>query len=347
MKPLLYNSKFEHLNMIKFSIIIPVFNGENFINQCIESIIDENYFNYEIIVINDGSTDNTPNILDNLSKQYNFIKVLHVNNGGVSKARNIGINKAQGEYISFVDADDFVTKNYISELFDLIEKKKDLYLFNYIRWISKDKEEIGRLRIPEGEYSDKKILYNEACGLEICCLSVCLAIFRRDIIIQNKLSFNINMKTCEDFMFSLSYYQYVNSFCIKNIPLYYYRLNNNSATIKRKLSHANDYATVFNKIRFIQDEKNIEKEHIDEFNIRWTRWIIELIANYSKQGIKKNEICKNVYNQSYYNKTLQMKGYGMMFYIENLLLKMKSPIICNIYISLLSKLKYCLGKYKL
>lgn len=55
MKPLLYNSKFEHLNMIKFSIIIPVFNGENFINQCIESIIDENYFNYEIIVINDGS----------------------------------------------------------------------------------------------------------------------------------------------------------------------------------------------------------------------------------------------------------------------------------------------------
>ena len=148
-------------------------------------------------------------------------------------------------------------------------------------------------------------------------------------------------------MFSLSYYQYVNSFCIKNIPLYYYRLNNNSATIKRKLSHANDYATVFNKIRFIQDEKNIEKEHIDEFNIRWTRWIIELIANYSKQGIKKNEIFKNVYNQSYYNKTLQMKGYGMMFYIENLLLKMKSPIICNIYISLLSKLKYCLGKYKL
>ena len=102
---------------MRVSVIIPVYNLEKYIGRCLDSLISQDFSDYEVIVVNDGSTDNTALICDEYAKKYNFIKAVHKKNGGVSSARNLGIDLAEGEYIMFVDGDDYVTSNYISTMY--------------------------------------------------------------------------------------------------------------------------------------------------------------------------------------------------------------------------------------
>lgn len=93
---------------LKFSVIIPVYNVENYLKECIESVLKQNYLNYEVILVDDGSTDSSGTICDFYSKTYKKVSVIHKKNGGLSDARNAGLNVAQGEYIVFVDSDDWI-----------------------------------------------------------------------------------------------------------------------------------------------------------------------------------------------------------------------------------------------
>ena len=96
---------------MKFSIIIPVYNVEKYIEKCLISILEQSYSDYEIIVVDDGSKDKSGVICDEFSQKYNQITVIHIPNGGVSNARNIGISKATGEYYWFIDSDDYIKPN--------------------------------------------------------------------------------------------------------------------------------------------------------------------------------------------------------------------------------------------
>ena len=102
------------------SIIIPVFNLENYLKKCVESLLSQTYSNIEILLIDDGSTDNSPAICDELNIADNRIKVYHQNNSGVSKARNYGLDKMIGEYVTFVDGDDYVSPDFIETLYNAI-----------------------------------------------------------------------------------------------------------------------------------------------------------------------------------------------------------------------------------
>lgn len=332
---------------MRLSIIIPAYNAEGFIEKCIDSIIDNNFNAYEIIVIDDGSTDKTPEILDRMAIQYCCMRVFHVNNGGVSEARNLGIEKAQGEYLAFVDADDFVEEGYVSKLLSYISQNVDLVLFNYERWLSADKHETGRLQLSEGRHDCRNDLFNEACGLEVVCLSVCLALYKRKIIEDNNLRFDKSMKTCEDFMFSLRYYLYVKSFFVSHETLYYYRLNESSVTSRRSVQHAYDYAKVYDSMVTMMKRERIDETHKMTFNERWSRWIVSLIANYKMQGMKSKEIYSIVYCQPYFIPTTKMKGRGVRFFIDHFLLKHRLSTICYLYLGLLSSVKKLFGSYKL
>ena len=92
----------------KISIVIPVYNVEKYLQECVDSVVKQSYKNIEIILVDDGSKDNSPKLCDELAKTDDRIKVIHKENGGVSSARNVGLANAEGEYIAFVDADDFV-----------------------------------------------------------------------------------------------------------------------------------------------------------------------------------------------------------------------------------------------
>ena len=103
------------------SVIVPIYNVEKYLTKCIESIINQTYKNLEIILVDDGSPDKSPIICDEYAKKDNRIKVIHKKNGGLSDARNYGMSLATGEYISFIDSDDYVTDDYIMTLYSLIE----------------------------------------------------------------------------------------------------------------------------------------------------------------------------------------------------------------------------------
>lgn len=102
------------------SVIVPLYNVEKYIGQCVESILKQSYENFEIVLVDDGSTDNSSNIIDRYGDKDTRVKVFHKPNGGISDARNFGLEHTQGEYITFVDSDDFVGVDYLKKLVDLI-----------------------------------------------------------------------------------------------------------------------------------------------------------------------------------------------------------------------------------
>ena len=143
------------------SIIIPVYNVEKFLHNCLDSVLKQTYRNLEIILIDDGSTDNSGKICDNYAKIDNRIIVIHKENGGVSSARNVALKIAKGDYIVWIDSDDFISKNMITYLCEkILEFNADIYFFNY-NIIKKDKiEKIKLLNLPNGIISKKEVLQN-------------------------------------------------------------------------------------------------------------------------------------------------------------------------------------------
>lgn len=119
--------------MIKVSVIVPVYNGESYIKACIDSILNQTLKEIEIIVINDGSIDNTNKVLENYRKEYpNQIKVIEKENEGQGKARNVGINLAKGEFLTFVDSDDTIEPNMLKKMYDTIKKQHtDIAISDY------------------------------------------------------------------------------------------------------------------------------------------------------------------------------------------------------------------------
>ena len=114
--------------MSKVSVIVPVYNAERYLGRCVESILNQTYTNIEIILIDDGSPDKCPVICDSFAKEDQRIIVIHKKNGGVSSARNAGMRVAKGEYITFIDGDDWVDSNYVSYLLDFSERDGIFFL---------------------------------------------------------------------------------------------------------------------------------------------------------------------------------------------------------------------------
>ena len=112
----------------KVSVIVPVYNAKLYLRSCVDSLIAQTYPNIEIILVNDGSVDGSDKICDSYAVQYSFIHVIHKVNEGVSSARNIGIANAQGKYICFVDADDYIDSEMVFKLFNAV-KDSDLVLY--------------------------------------------------------------------------------------------------------------------------------------------------------------------------------------------------------------------------
>lgn len=166
--------------MIKVSLIIPVYNVEKYLEKCLDSLINQTLKEIEIICVNDGSTDNSPAILEQFKLKDNRIKIINQENLGVSQARNNGINTSQGEYIGFVDSDDYVDNDYFEKLYNSAKKFNaevaagDLYKeknnkigkkrFNYTKeeLFVKPEDKIKNAKIPKYNYTCNKIYKRES-----------------------------------------------------------------------------------------------------------------------------------------------------------------------------------------
>lgn len=145
--------------MVKFSIIVPVYNVEKYLEDCLDSILKQTYDDFEVIVVNDGSTDNSQKVIDNYAKRDNRIKAFKKKNGGVSDARNYGISKAKGEYFIFVDSDDTINDKLLEKLDKEIKKYDEIDLIKYQLQMT-DKE-------PQLEFNTFDLLNGEEAFLEL------------------------------------------------------------------------------------------------------------------------------------------------------------------------------------
>jgi len=221
----------------KISIVVPVYNVEKYLPRCIDSILAQTFTDFELLLIDDGSTDNSGRICDEYTKNDNRIRVFHTKNFGVSSARNKGIENAIGKYISFVDSDDEVFNTYLETLYKHIVKC-DIVFFQNI-WINEDQT---RLMISLNNfYSDdhnsieKEILFlihnNTGCNLFGFTWN---KIFRASIIKEHNIKFVKNLTLSEDEVFTLEFCKYINNIMVLNTPLYYYYSKAKGLTYKKK-----------------------------------------------------------------------------------------------------------------
>ena len=207
------------------SIIVPVFNAQNYIEKCIKSIICQTYIDWELLLVDDGSTDSSYEIC----KKYinKKINVFHKNNGGVSSARNYGLKKSKGDYIVFIDADDYVDKNYLKNLYDNI-RDNDLVVSGYKEVYSNgkvNKRNFGKKDMTM-EYIKNKF---DELYLSNFLNSPFNKLYKKSLI---NCTFNENQILGEDLLFNLQYIKNCKHIISINNTDYNYVINNTSATNK-------------------------------------------------------------------------------------------------------------------
>ena len=217
-----------------FSIIIPVYNADKYIEKCIESIICQDRNKFEIIVVDDGSTDKTGIICDEYSNKYSNIKVFHTENKGVSSARNLGLSEAIGDYILFVDADDWVTSDYIDVISKEIEGV-DLLFFSNSRVIGEKiiKQSYGDAYAENRVETEELILNIKKQKYEYFGFTWNKC-FNRNIISKNNILFVNDLSVREDEVFTNTYCSYINSIKFIKKILYNYREQTTGLTCKKK-----------------------------------------------------------------------------------------------------------------
>ena len=227
------------INDVKFSIIIPVYNGEKYIEKSINSVLDNECNNYEIIVVNDGSNDNTENIIKKIQRnnKNRKIKYFRKENSGVSSARNLGIDKAIGDYILFLDSDDEFENNLIDAVNLITEKYKERFIVFNRKDLIDSKEKC--ILINEKEIKmynkDEYIISRFALAYHSCFL-VTNKIYWRESIIENNIKFKEDIQLSEDLVFNFEYIR-----CMQNVleipNIFYLRHYHNNSTIIKNIEN--------------------------------------------------------------------------------------------------------------
>ena len=234
------------MNEVKVSIIIPVYNGEIYLKRCLESIINQTLKEIEIIVVNDGSTDKSKDIILTYCNADNRIKFINKKKEGVSVARNKGIEMATGQYLFFCDCDDYIEIDGIEEMYNIaIEKDTDIVIFN--SFIGKSK--LNVVKFPkEKKIVEKKVLVNANTDFFLPYLWRNLY---KNTELQNKIRFN-NIRRGEDVHFNLDYYNYVNK--CRVVELYEYLYKVESDNLPWKKYGENYYGLVEDEYSFVRSK---------------------------------------------------------------------------------------------
>ena len=213
----------------KISVIVPVYNVEAYLERCVESILQQTYAHFELILINDGSTDSSGQICDRLASQYENIKVYHIENAGVSNARNMGIQLATGSWVTFIDSDDFVTQDYLATLASAVEGLNVGFVIAPLHHIKNGivtdiPPHSGKTELWSTEETMKELLMTTRTSFFPVA-----KLFKRDLLADEK--FNTNYHLAEDALFltELLLKTRCSSVFIDK-PVYYYDHREGSAT---------------------------------------------------------------------------------------------------------------------
>ncbi|MFD2214020.1 glycosyltransferase family 2 protein [Metabacillus endolithicus] len=226
---------------VKISVIVPVFNVEEFITDCIQSILEQSFSNFELILINDGSTDKSGEICNEFAINDSRVQVIHQKNSGPSITRNLGINISNGDYISFVDSDDTINKDMLEKMYSsciasnaeiaicgFIESNK--FTGSYLKHtISEEKQllfEGNKIR----ENIEETLKQYNIWGYP----SLWNKMYKRSFLIENKLILNENITIAEDLCFNINALLKANRVCVINEMLYNYRRENTESLMNNR-----------------------------------------------------------------------------------------------------------------
>ena len=213
----------------KISVIVPVYNVEAYLERCVESILQQTYTHFELILINDGSTDSSGQICDHLASQYENIKVYHIENAGVSNARNMGIQLATGSWVTFIDSDDFVTQDYLATLASAAEGLNVGFAIAPLHHIK------NGIVTDLPSHSEKTELWSTEETMKELLMTTRTSffpvakLFKRDLLADEK--FNTNYHLAEDALFLTELLLKTRCSCVFiDKPVYYYDHREGSAT---------------------------------------------------------------------------------------------------------------------
>lgn len=288
---------------ILISVIIPVYNAEQYIKRAVESILVQETNQIEVILVDDGSTDSSGKICDAYSKKSN-VKVIHKDNGGVSTARNVGIKHAVGEYISFIDADDYMDLYAYEKILNVIEKESpDCIDFGW-RYISKTGESIRNLnKLEKNIKLDKSIVEEIIIPPLINIIKddehfiyafVCNKIFKAEILRKNNIFFDEERCTWEDRIFLVQYLKYCDSFYSLDECFYNYVSVPESLSKRYEMSFFEIILKNFETYQRLFNHKyNFETQYVWNY---WCHSIENMILRSLNEKNDKKEIEKIILN---------------------------------------------------
>ena len=304
----------------KISIIVPIYNSGLYLKESIDSILEQTYKNIEIILVDDGSTDNSLEICNNYSKENNNVKTYHLTNGRVSKARNFGIYKSSGEWITFVDSDDIISNDYCERLINSIDSNTDMvigrtisFLNNNINNLLDDNYNGGEcdefITIEEKNVLFKSILVDNYRYIKYPHVSTCSAkLIKKSIIQNNHIKYNEQINLYEDAIFNMQIIYYSKKIRVINKKIYYYRTRNNSSSNTFKINVIEQYKNVYNEINKFEREKKINlSEYLDYFKIKNLNI---LLTNYYRNNNYNRNITKKVIDE--YKNSLKNTNYNIL-----------------------------------
>lgn len=218
-------------NSILLSVVIPVFNSEKTLSKCLDSLLQQDVTDYEIIAVDDGSTDHSLAMLQDYESRYANVKTYHKKNGGQGDARNFGIARSAGQYIAFVDSDDTVNSNYFQKIYAHLMDAPDMLVLAYNRFYDYKPGILERIYpfskpLPSGDalnmYTTPSILY-QIEG------SVCIKVIRRELLLSHSSIRFSGIRLAEDLEFSLKLFPLCQKIEFCPTPLYNYRIHKQSS----------------------------------------------------------------------------------------------------------------------
>lgn len=298
--------------MTKVSVIIPIFNGEKYIESCLSDLTKQTLKEFEVILINDGSTDKTAEICDRISMKNSNIKVIHQINQGVSKARNEGIKVATGEYLCFIDCDDYIDDKYLELLYNSCEINKVKISMCCIEVVDEFKKTINSKFINDGKYDSKYVL-QELFRFKNINGGPCGKLFHKSLFKENLCFPPIN--TYEDLSFVYkAIYLSKSIYFVKNCKYYYVHRNGIGAMDKFIKNPTTDVIIVANEIlefikinipeiwdtsfyglisqvlMYINDINKIDKSWTNKSSKVYIKATQKLLSKYRKEIIKNKSM---------------------------------------------------------
>lgn len=266
----------ENIMQPSVSIIVPVYNAEKSLRRCVDSILSQEYTDFELILVNDGSKDSSGAICDEYEEKDSRVRVLHKENTGVSDSRNQAIDRSKGIYLQFLDSDDWMTPDATKQLVRAAEENHcDMVIADFYRVV-------GDRLSPKGDIEEEGVLTQEEFAAHMMENPADFyygvlwnKLYRRDIVEEHHLRMNTDINWCEDFMFNLEYIRHAKIFYALHAPIYYYVKTKGSLvsqgasvskTIKMKLTVFEYYNKLYKHV-FDEDDYEKNRLHVYRFLI--------------------------------------------------------------------------------